>query len=210
MSLRAAILGFLDIEPSSGYSLRQRFEGSVGSFWTVTQSQIYRELHALEKDRLVAAKVTRGNGKPDRRTYALTDTGREALRTWLNEPLQPMQLRHPLLLKLVFAGALEAPELDALLDQYQRDMETTRAEYAARLASADIFDLARSSREAAIWRLSIEHGVGWCDAEIAWLRRARLELSESRSRRARPHSSNTSRSSNASKPSNAKKEHKHK
>ncbi len=189
MSLRAAILGFLDIEPSSGYSLRQRFDGSVGSFWTVTQSQIYRELHALENDRLVAVKVTRGKGKPDRRTYALTDAGRDALRAWLNEPLLPMQLRHPLLLKLVFAASLEPAELDTLLEQYQRDMEATRTEYAARLASADIFDLARSPREGAIWRLSIEHGVGWCDAEIAWLRRARRELTDSRTRgSARPKS----------------------
>ena len=83
-------------------------------------------------------------------------------------------------------------------------MEATRTEYAARLASADIFDLARSTREAAIWRLSIEHGVGWCDAEIAWLRRARLELGESRSHRARL------KPPNANKSSNAKKEHKHK
>jgi PadR family transcriptional regulator AphA len=186
MSLRAAILGFLDIEPSSGYSLRQRFEGSVGSFWTVTQSQIYRELHALENDRLVAAKVARGRGKPDRRTYALTDAGHDALQDWLNAPLQPLQLRHPLLLKLVFAASLEPAALDALLDRYQRDMEATRAEYAARLESADIFDLARTPREAAIWRLSIEHGIGWCDAEIAWLRKARLELTTgTRSRRAR-------------------------
>ena len=188
MSLRAAILGFLDIEPSSGYSLRQRFEGSVGSFWTVTQSQIYRELHDLERDRLVTAKTTRGRGKPDRRTYALTEAGRNELRAWLNEPLQPMQLRHPLLLKLVFAASLEPAQLDALLDDYQKETAATRTESAARLASADIFDLARSPREATIWRLSIEHGVGWCDAEIAWLRRARRELSGSRARRASPKS----------------------
>ena len=61
-------------------------------------------------------------------------------------------------------------------------MTATRTEYAARLASTDIFNLARSPREAAIWRLSIEHGIGWCDAEIAWLRRARPELSDSRTR----------------------------
>ena len=45
VSLRAAILGFLAIEPTTGYTLKQRFDGSVGSFWTATQSQIYRELY---------------------------------------------------------------------------------------------------------------------------------------------------------------------
>lgn len=180
MSLRAAILGFLDIEPSSGYALRQRFEGSVGSFWSVTQSQIYRELHTLEKDHLVTARVARGRGKPDRRTYALTELGTNALREWLHEPLEPLQLRHPLLLKLVFAAQLEPLVLDALLARYQKNMETTRAGYATRLESADIFDLARSEREAAIWRLSIQHGISWCDGEIAWLRKARLELTKTK------------------------------
>ena len=72
MSLRAAILGFLRLDPTSGYMLRKRFEGSVGSFWSVTQSQIYRELHALEEDGLVASEREPGDGKPDRRVYALT------------------------------------------------------------------------------------------------------------------------------------------
>jgi hypothetical protein len=45
-------------------------------------------------------------------------------------------------------------------------------EYAARLKDEAIFSLARSEREAAIWRLSIEHGVAWCDAELAWIERA--------------------------------------
>jgi len=188
MSLRAAILGFLDIEPSSGYALRRRFEGSVGSFWSVTQSQIYRELHTLEKDRLVTARIARGRGKPDRRTYALTDAGSKTLHAWLHEPLEPLQLRHPLLLKLVFAAKLEPAVLDALLERYQKNMETTRAGYTTRLESTDIFDLARSEREATIWRLSIQHGISWCDGEIAWLRKARLELTRTkpRTRRAKP------------------------
>jgi DNA-binding PadR family transcriptional regulator len=176
MSLKAAILGFLALEPATGYSLRQRFDGSVGSFWTVTQSQIYRELHALEAARLVTAKVARGRGKPDRRTYALTDAGRGELAAWLREPLEPLQLRHPLLLKLVFAAELDAAALDELLARYQRDMEATRIEYAGRLDSPNIFDLARTKREAAIWRAAIEHGVGWCDAEIAWLTKTRKAL----------------------------------
>jgi len=179
MSLKAAILGFLALEPSTGYSLRRRFDGSVGSFWSVTQSQIYRELHALEDDHLVSAKVARGRGKPDRRTYALTNAGRAALAEWLREPLEPLQLRHPLLLKLVFAADLEPAALDELLAQYQRDMKAIRAEYSARLDSAEIFGLARSKREATIWKAAIAHGVGWCDAEIAWLTKTRKALARS-------------------------------
>src|SRR5215510_7848804 len=99
MSLRGAILGFLALEPTSGYTLKQRFDGSVGSFWSATQSQIYRELHALEADGLIAAEAVPGSGKPDRKVYSLTAPGQRALVQWLEEPLDPLFLRHPLLLK---------------------------------------------------------------------------------------------------------------
>ncbi len=176
MSLRAAILGFLELDPTSGYSLKQRFEGSVGSFWSVTQSQIYRELHALEREKKVVAKREPGEGAPDRKVYALTDAGREELHAWLRAPLEPLQLRHPLLLKLVFASQVPPDELDAVLEAYASSLEATRAEYEGRLGAKEIFSLARSRREAAIWKLSIEHGLAWCDTELKWLQRTRRTL----------------------------------
>jgi PadR family transcriptional regulator AphA len=176
MSLRSAILGFLTLEPTSGYTLKQRFDGSVGSFWTATQSQIYRELHALEEEGLVSVKAVPGGGRPDRKLYSLTASGKEALARWLEEPLEPLFLRHPLLLKLVFSSEVPPQKLDALLAHYAEGVSATRAEYQARLADPQIFSLARSEREASIWRLSIEHGLAWCDSELGWLERARRTL----------------------------------
>lgn len=182
VSLRAAILGFLSLEPTSGYSLKQRFEGSVSSFWTVTQSQIYRELHALERDGLVVAHREPGEGKPDRKVYELSESGRAALHDWLREPLEPLQLRHPLLLKFVFSAEVEPEELDTVLARYGESLARTREGYAARLSAPEIFALARSRREAQIWRLSIEHGLAWCDAELAWVETARRTLGKSAKR----------------------------
>lgn len=176
VSLRAAILGFLALEPTSGYSLKQRFEGSVGSFWSVTQSQIYRELGVLERDGLVHARREAGDGKPDRKVYSLTAAGRAGLQQWLREPLEPLQLRHPLLLKFVFASELDPALLDQLLERYQQAQAQTRAEYERRLSAQEIFSLARSEREAEMWRLSIEHGLKFCDFEIEWARAARKRL----------------------------------
>jgi DNA-binding PadR family transcriptional regulator len=173
MSLRGAILGFLSLEPTSGYTLKQRFDGSVRSFWSATQSQIYRELHALEREGLVEVEAVPGNGKPERKVYSLTAPGRGALGRWLEEPLDPLVLRHPMLLKLVFAAHAAPESLGRILEGYAGGVAATRTEYAARLGDDNIFSLARSAREASIWRLSIEHGVAWCDAELRWIERAR-------------------------------------
>ena len=87
-----------------------------------------------------------------------------------------MQLRHPLLLKFVFAAELEPKVLDEVLAQYELSLEYTRKEYEGRATSPQIFALARSRREAVLWKLSIEHGVEWVDMELRWIRRARREL----------------------------------
>jgi PadR family transcriptional regulator AphA len=180
VSLRAAILGFLSIEPTSGYALKQRFDGSVGSFWTATQSQIYRELHGLEREGLVRFAAIAGAGRPDRKVYSLTASGKAALARWREERLEPMVLRHPMLLKLVFAASLAPEALDATLVRFAREMKAKRAEYTARLGDERIFSLARSSRERELWRLGIEHGIAWCDAELRWTSRARRVLSRGR------------------------------
>jgi len=176
VSLRAAILGFLRLEPTSGYVLRQRFEGSVGSFWSVTQSQIYRELHALAADGKVEVEREAGNGKPDRKVYRLTKSGEAEFAEWLRAPVEPQQLRHALLLKFVFAADVEPKVLDRVLENYEQTLAATRREYVARASAPEIFSLARNKREALLWRLSIEHGVEWVDTELRWVRRARGEL----------------------------------
>lgn len=169
-------MGFVSLGPTSGYTLKKRFDGSLRSFWTATQSQIYRELHRLERDGLVTAERAPGEGKPDRKLYAITRTGRSALAQWLAEAPEPLVLRHPLLLRFVFAASQPAVELDGLLERYAAGVAASRADYARRIDAPQIFSLARSQRERRIWRLAIEHGLAWCDMELNWLARARREL----------------------------------
>ena len=176
MSLRHAILGFLDLEAATGYTLKQRFEGSVGAFWTATQSQIYRELHDLESEGMARVDIVPGDGKPARKVYALTRSGRDELQRWLAEPVGPMQLRDPLLLKLVFAANVDPKILDGVLEQYGEKLVATRVGYELRLSMKEIFELARSPRERVLWELSIDSGIGWCEAQIAWCKKARRRL----------------------------------
>ena len=179
MSLGHAILGFLSLEPSTGYTLNDRFSGSVGSFWTATQSQIYRELHALEGRGLVAVDVVPQPGKPAKKVYALTAAGEAELQRWVAQPVGPAQLRDPFLLKFVFAANAPPQVLTDLVAHYASVLTQTRAEYLARLNHPQIFSLARSKREALLWRLSLDNGLSWCDAQLAWAATAQTQLAAS-------------------------------
>jgi PadR family transcriptional regulator, regulatory protein AphA len=90
--------------------------------------------------------------------------------------MEPMQLRDPLQLRLVFAAGVPPAQLDAALADYESGLRMRLAEYRARLKDVEILGLARSARERLIWTLSVENGIAWCEAQLKWLRSARERL----------------------------------
>jgi DNA-binding PadR family transcriptional regulator len=91
----------------TSYDLKKAVAGTIGGFWSVPHSQLYAEpirlagLGLLPEDQAPTGRR--------RRTYALTDAGREELDRWLGMPGDDTtELRDVALLKLYF-GAQAAP-----------------------------------------------------------------------------------------------------
>jgi DNA-binding PadR family transcriptional regulator len=111
----ASLLGFLHAGPLTGWDLVATAELVVGDFWSLTRSQVYRELAAMDTAGLVMAGEV---GPRERRPYHLTDAGREAFVAWLDREPGPEQIRYPLLLTMAFGqhlspGRLAGEGLDA-------------------------------------------------------------------------------------------------
>lgn len=68
----AALLGLLSHGDMSGHELYKTADTGVGDYWTITRSQVYRELAAKDAVGLVEAG---DEGPRSRRPYALTDMG---------------------------------------------------------------------------------------------------------------------------------------
>ncbi|HWH30883.1 MAG TPA: helix-turn-helix transcriptional regulator [Mycobacteriales bacterium] len=120
----AALLGLLRDGAASGYELAQRATAELGDFWTVTRSQVYRELTGLADQGLVEVGQT---GARSRREHRLTASGRVAFREWLAAEPGADVVRIPLLLRLAFADELDPARLRELVS-------TQRAAHAERLA----------------------------------------------------------------------------
>ena len=118
----ASLLGFLHEGPMSGYELASLAQRVIGDFWSLTQSQVYRELAWMAD----AGLVTPGErGARDRRPYSLTDAGRAAFADWIDRPPGPETIRHPLLLTLSF-GRHVAPDRLATFIRQHRDAHAER------------------------------------------------------------------------------------
>jgi DNA-binding PadR family transcriptional regulator len=109
----ASLLGFLHDGPRSGYDLVRQAEEVIGDFWTLTRSQVYRELAAMEAEGLI--EPAGEAGPRSRRAFRLTAPGRHAFREWLETEPGPEQIRYPLLLRIAFGRHLDQQRLTELV-----------------------------------------------------------------------------------------------
>lgn len=97
------VLGMLaQFGPATSYDIKRWADGSVGFFWSFPRSQLYAEPQRLAASGLVVADQEDSGRR--RRTFAITDAGRAALRDWLHSPAGFPELRDAGLLRLFFAG----------------------------------------------------------------------------------------------------------
>jgi DNA-binding PadR family transcriptional regulator len=122
----AALLGLLHDGPKTGGQLVAEAGERFGAFFSVTRSQVYRELPALADQGLLRLGK---QGPRSSQQYVLTAAGKKAFKNWLLSEPGPDHLRSPLILRLVHAGSLTAKQRQGLVD-------SARASYGAEQEAA--------------------------------------------------------------------------
>jgi DNA-binding PadR family transcriptional regulator len=153
----ASLLGFLHHGAMTGWDLARTVEGSIGYFWNVTRSQVYRELGRLEASGLVAMGAT---GARDKRPFSITAEGRAAFTAWIRRDPGPELIRFPLLLTLFFGEFLDPRDVGRFLAAHRAEHERRLAEYReflAALAESDPYAVA-----------TVRFGVAYEEAVLAW------------------------------------------
>jgi DNA-binding PadR family transcriptional regulator len=112
--------------PATPYELKQAVTNGIGYFWSFPHSQLYSEPARLAAAGYVSEQREEGGRR--RRVFSITDTGRAALRAWLDDATDELpEIRDVALLKLFF-GAAALPEqlirlADAQLAAHRRRLE---------------------------------------------------------------------------------------
>jgi len=114
----ASLLGFLHHGAASGWDLAAKAQATIGEFWNVTRSQVYRELKLLERQGYIAA---RGTGVRDRQPYHLTAAGRRAFAAWIRGYRGRFLMRWPLALTVYFGQHLGPDDLRRLCADYREE-----------------------------------------------------------------------------------------
>lgn len=108
--LKHGILGLLNYGDMTGYEIRETFKTSLNFFWTAQSSQIYRELHTLQRNGWIEMTTIPQAGKPDKNLCSITENGRMEFLRWLNEEGTGVDMRTPLLMRVFFFGERSCEE----------------------------------------------------------------------------------------------------
>jgi DNA-binding PadR family transcriptional regulator len=117
---RTVLLAALSRQAMHGYEIRTTLAAWHMEFWAdIKVGSIHAGLKRLAAEGLVEdLGVTRAGNRPPRRTYGITDEGREELHRLLRAAWSPsMRTARPVDVALSFVWSLPADELVALLEE---------------------------------------------------------------------------------------------
>ena len=156
----AALLGLLHDGPMTGGQLMAAAQKRLSAYWSMTRSQVYRELPALAEAGYVKL------GKPGARSsqpYSITPAGKRAFGRWLSEEPGRDSVRNPLALRVAFGKHQSPAQLKTAYDQAAAYHNGALNE--AREAAKE---LRRDGDEHAA--AALEFAVGYHKAALTWLK----------------------------------------
>lgn len=115
-----ALLGLLSLRPWTTYELAKQVKRSLNWFWPRAERRLYEEPKRLVADGLATA-TREHTGRRPRTVYGITDQGRQALHSWLDEPPAPRSSEFEGMLKVFFADAGTLEQLGATLDAVEAE-----------------------------------------------------------------------------------------
>ncbi|ABW11669.1 transcriptional regulator, PadR-like family [Parafrankia sp. EAN1pec] len=167
MSIGHALLGLLESGPRHGYDLKRSYDDRFGHDRPLHYGQVYATLARLLKNGLVEVDGVTPGGGPDRKRYAITDTGIADVERWLAQPEKPdLYLQSTLYTKIVLALLTGRPAVD-LLDAQRSEHLRLMRELTRRKVGGDLAD-----------QLVCDHALFHLEADLRFLELAAARLDQ--------------------------------
>ena len=155
------LLGLLMRKPMHGYELHQFFSppSPLEQVWYLGISQMYKLLKGLEEQGHVEVNIEAQGGRPHRKVYHVTASGREAFLDWLETPVDGIRLmRVEFLGKLFLARELGPNVVERVVDRQAEACRSMLEDLQDRMPGAEFEDLVLRFRAG-----QIESALQWLD-----------------------------------------------
>ncbi|MCZ7417010.1 MULTISPECIES: PadR family transcriptional regulator [unclassified Streptomyces] len=167
--MRLPLLALLARGPAHGYELKQALESLLGAAYPQPNiGQIYVTLGRLEKAGLILGEEVEQSNRPNKRTYRLTDAGREAVESWFEETAAEPRVRDEFFMKLALAPHSGMADPVTLINNQRRQYLNTMRDLSKLAATED--------RDNRVAHLLIEGAMLHLQADLDWLELCQEEL----------------------------------
>jgi DNA-binding PadR family transcriptional regulator len=174
-AVQYAILGLIQARAAGthGYQLKLEFDALYGDFWILNYGQLYRTLDRLERAGLIHGTEEPQTGRPSRKVYRITASGRQTFDDWLLLPPsdEPRPLRDELSVKLLFLTEPRLKETLALI----RSQRTVYLQHLARLTKRRSL-LEESGQDMFVTNLLLLQADMRVRTDLTWLELVEKEL----------------------------------
>lgn len=177
MTIQHAVLGFLSIQPMTGYDLKKFIRDSAFMPWSGNSNQIYTALLELLEDGFVTGEVRHQESLPSKKVYTITHKGMNSLADWTKAQPEAPDFKKPFLIQLIWADLLNKNELSELLEKYENEVRLQLLMHRERARRGGGF-IPRTEREALLWRMTDENLASSYENELNWVRKVRSRLLE--------------------------------
>ena len=172
-----AILGVLNLSPSSGYDIKKYSDKVLSGFWNENFGHIYPTLKRMLEDGMIEINSKEDNEKKIR--YEITQKGKQELETWLLEDTVQQPMRSEFMLKLFFSSNQPKENVIQAIENYKNLHKKNMEKYIEMQK-----DLEKGIKEIAEERicfykavlrkgiLSSKATVQWCDETIIDLQKS--------------------------------------
>ncbi|GGD25440.1 PadR family transcriptional regulator [Pontibacillus salipaludis] len=162
-----ALLGLLTTGYHTGYSMKQMIDGSLNHFWKISYGQIYPALKLLVDKGYAEVKYTSQQGRPDKKEYYITSSGKEALKQWLKQPVQELPVeKNELLLKLFFSRQQDKHITIKQIEIYHENLLERYNTYEG--IKEMILTESCDHKDAPFWIITLDYGLSTTHAAIEW------------------------------------------
>lgn len=139
MNVRTLCLAILNCGDGTGYEIRKLVsDGHFSHFVDASFGSIYPALKAMEDDDLVVSREEYQEGKPNRKVYSITDSGREEFLTALTKPAQKDNFKSEFLLLAMCAELMEPRYVKQAIDRQITYLEEELATIDAEVREVDM------------------------------------------------------------------------
>ncbi|MBU0725630.1 MAG: PadR family transcriptional regulator [Alphaproteobacteria bacterium] len=129
IDVRCLCLGVLSLGEATGYEIRKRLKAYFGPYQGVSYGALYPALAKLLASGEVVSSEAAAASTLEKRSYKITEKGRESLHSSLDTARGQEQVRSEFMAAMFFADQLKKDTLDRLIDERLAELRGDMAQF---------------------------------------------------------------------------------